>query len=696
MSSPVPRRACRRRTIARLAIWTVVLFAGAAAASQVFGLPASLDPAPSTEAATADRQLTELTSSDGQIVALLAGDPTDPAHAGRITATSAQLRLLDGVVDVVDQPSTNSDALVADDRTSSLIVVRLASGLDDDQIETVVAATRTIIRTELGDDVRLAGGTIIDEELGATAEADFLRADAIALPIVLALLAVALRSRRAALIGLVMVLVTITGSFLALYTLSLITDVSVFAINVVTMFGIGLTVDYCLLVIGRYRRELADGHSHSIAVERATSRAGRVVTFSGLTVAVALAGLIAFREPVIRSLGYGGIAATLVAVAAARTLLPILLGRFAGHIPPATTPHSTHDPAGGFARFTRFVQSHALTAVAIGIGLIAVFALPLRSLTLTGLDERSLPPDSVTRQVSRTIDAQFPAIQTHPIHVLIDPAPGDALDEFTEQVAQLSGVRTMTITDLGAVTLIDVSSTGTASDQRARQLVHDIRALTPPEGSTVAVTGEAAEDVDLTDSIRERLPAATAIIVIGTLLLLIVFTGSLLIPVKAVFLTGASLAASLGVLTFVFQQGHFADLIGFTPIGGLDPITLLLAATFAFGLATDYEVFVLGAILEEHHQGTATRQAVERGMQTTGRTITTAAALIITVFVGFATGDLAIVKQLGIGLAVAVTIDATLIRLVLVPATMTIAGQRNWWAPARLRRLTNALRIEHT
>lgn len=695
---PVPRshpaHRCRRRLV--LLAWGIVVLVGVAASSQLFDLPSNLDPAPSTEAERTEARIAELTGTDGRIVALVDGDPAAPELAAQISATSEELRALDGVDLVLEHPSTGAETLVASDRSASLIVASLRAGLDDDQTDLLLAHIRAAVDARLGDRARLAGGSIIDQELGDTAESDFLRADLLALPVVLALLGLVLRSRRVIAIGAAMVIVTVTGSFAALFALSKLTDVSVFAINVVTMFGIGLTVDYCLLVIGAHRRERAAGHPPAEAAHRAAWRAGRVVTFSGLTVAAALAGLVALREPVIRSLGYGGIAATLIAVTATRTLLPLLLERHGHAIPPAPTGAIELD-AGPLARLAHLLGRHAGIVTLTSLAVLAVLALPLTRLTLTGLDERSLPPGTGTRVISDAIAEKFPALDPNPVQVLIEPAPDpESLDRFVSATAALSGAGNARPSQIGPVTVVDVSTGRSASGPVAQRLVEAIRALDPPTGSTVGVTGEAAEDVDLARSIAARLPVALAITVGGTLLLLFLFTRSILIPLKAVAVTAASLAASLGALVWVFQDGHGAGVLGFTPIGGLDTVTVLLAATFAFGLSTDYEVFLLGAVLDERRRGATTATAIAHGLQRTGRTITTAAALLVVVFTGFATGELAVVKQLGIGLSIAVILDATLIRLVLVPSTMTLAGQANWWAPRPLQRLGGGVRVERS
>ncbi len=714
--SPTPRPPHRPIRVTRtFGAWAIVVVIGVIAGAFVFDrLSTSLDPVASSESIRTERRIEQLTKTAGSIVILAAGDPRLAPTAGVIRKAAARLDTVPGVVRVTDYTATNDAQLLASDGTASLIVASVAAGLDDDAGEEVLAAV-----TEISNDVlpgaQIAGGLSVDAELGATAETDLARADLVAIPIVLLLLAVALRSRLVIAFGLALIVATVTGSSAFVYALSLVTDVSVFAVNVVTMFAVGLTVDYGLLFIGAFQQHLSTHHRSNRsdtnttgvapdatsevneAINHARSTAGHTIIISGLTVAAALTGLLVFHEPVLRSLGFGGIGATLFAITAANTLLPALLARY-GHrmstrIDSANDHASTAASGARFARLATAVQRRPVLAVAFGIGVLAILGAPLTGLRAEGLDVRSLAIDSPLRVTVSHIAEKFPASRTEPITILATAnheAPELAI--YTATLRKLNGVTTVMTTSLGSGhTRIDVVPAATSADHRAQRLVNQMRDNRP--GFPIAVTGEAAEDLDFTTSLTERIPLAVTVVAVMTLLLLWALTGSVLIPIKAVVISALSLAASIGVMVWGFQDGHLAGLLNITPIGGLEPVIVLLTCVFAFGLSTDYEVFLLAAVLDARLHGEPTPMAITTAIRTTGRTITTAAALLVVVFVGFATGDLLIIKQLGVGLIVAVALDVTLVRLILVPATLTLFGNANWWNPPFLQRLHRRLPI---
>ena len=674
------------------------MLAGSIAGSVVFDrLSSSLDPVASSESKRTERRLQQLTGTAASVVVLVPGDPREPSTTELIRRATAQLAVTPGVVQVNGYPSASDPGLLASDGTASLITTSVAVGLDDDEIDRLMRHFQRISVDAFGGRAEVAGSLLVDSELGATAESDLIRADAIAIPLVLILLAFALRSRLAIVLGFVSIAATVTGSLALIYAISLVTEVSVFAVNVVTMFALGLTVDYGLLFIGAFKDHRrnhsslptnGDSSDVAAAVRFAQATAGRTIMVSGLTVAAALTGLLVFREPVLRSLGFGGIGATLFAITVANTLLPAMLTRY-GHTIPVNEARRGHGVR--FERLAALMQRRPAIALVFGLSILAFLAAPILGLRTEGLDIRSLPMDSPLRVTVSKIASQFPAARAEPITIIADTATTTpALKSYTATLQRLPKVATVTVSALtNQVSRIDVVPTGDSAGSDAQRVVATIRDSRP--GFTIGVTGEAAEDLDFTKSLTQRLPFAGIVIVAMTLALLWALTGSIVIPLKAVALSALSLSASIGALVWGFQYGHLAGLLDITPIGGLEPVIIVLTAVFAFGLSTDYEVFLLAAILDARRQGQPTPTAITAGIRNTGRLITTAAALLIIVFIGFAAGDLLIVKQLGIGLIIAVALDVTLVRLVLVPATLALLGQANWWMPAFLRRLHQRL-----
>jgi RND superfamily putative drug exporter len=464
--------------------------------------------------------------------------------------------------------------------------------------------------------------------------------------------------------------------------------VSVFAVNVATMFGLGLGIDYGLLMVNRFREERSAGLDIEHAVERTVATAGVTVAFSALTVAVALCGLFVLDVPALHSIAAGGIGVVLAAMAAALTLAPALLavaGRRigTGRGAPAATGGAGH---GYFARISRLVQRRAVPViVVVGLGL-AVVAAPLAHARFGRPDGRSLPRSSPSRQLWEIGHTQFPAQVAEPVTVVARTSSTDPrLAAWVDEVRALPGVRSVAVDVGNGIPVIDVMPAGGDQSDAAQRLVHTLRRDKP--AFPVLVTGNAAELVDFKAALFGRLPVALAIVAFATLVLLFLMTGSVVVAVKALVMNALSLGATLGVLAWVFQEGHLSGVLGFDSTGSLDVLAPVLVLLFALGLSTDYEVFLLSRIKEVYERTGDNDTAVAEGLQHTGRIITSAALLIVVVFAGFATGGFLVIKELGLGLAVAVVVDATVVRTLLVPATMKLMGERNWWAPQPLRRL---------
>ncbi|HKO83468.1 MAG TPA: MMPL family transporter, partial [Actinomycetota bacterium] len=575
--------------------------------------------------------------------------------------------------------------LIAEDRRAVMVRVELETGMPGGGFDRAVDRVGERLRAVHAPRVLVGGDEIAREEFQDQAQEDLERGETLALPVMLVLLLLVFRGFVAAVTPLLVAVVAVAGALLILLGVSHVADISAYSVNVITMLGLGLAVDYSLLVISRFREERAAGLELPEAIERTLATAGRTVAFSGLTVAAALCGLLAFAEPFLRSLAWGGIGVVLVAMVAAVTLVPALLGLWGRRIRPGPAPATDR---GVFYRLSRVVQRAAPVIVVAVAALLVLLAVPFRHARLENSGLESLPRSSASRQLFDTVDARFAGGGTDPIVVVVESVPGSPLvADYLHRVGQLPGVarvepRQGTPPQL---TVLDVVPQGTSEGPVATRLVQRIRALERPVA--VGVTGPAAFLVDYRDSLTSRLPYALGLIGLATFALLFLMTGSVVVPVKAIVMNMLSLGASFGALVWVFQEGHLSGVLGFDPPGMVDITVPVLIFVFAFGLSMDYEVFLLSRIKEAWDETGDNDRAVALGLQRTGRIVTSAAALIVIVFLGFAAGELLTIKEVGLGMAIAVVLDATVVRMLLVPATMKLMGRWNWWAPPAVRRL---------
>ena len=666
-----------RRTVA---VWLAVLVLGFGAAGALFStLDADLDGAASFESERVGERLARMDPGGGEVVAVVDGAPVGDEVLDAVRARP-------GVAAVNALPSADGEA--------TAIAVELAPGLGDGEEEDLVAAVAGDLRAIDAPEVLVGGELLLDEEVATLAEQDAQRGEMISLPVALVVMALVLGSALAAGLPLFVALSGVGATSLALVGVSALTDVSLYAVNVTLMLGLGLGIDYGLLVISRFREERGAGHDVPGAVRRTMATAGRTVVFSAATVAVALLALVVFPDPTIRSLAYGGIGVVLATMASALTLLPALLARF-GHRLSPQAPASSH---GAFARLARLVQRRAVPVViVVGAGLV-VLGLPFASARFDDIGVHALPESSETRQVAEAIDARFPQVTAEPVVAVADVAPdAPAVAAWLAEVQGLPGVASAVASEdvaVDGVTVVEVHAEGPSNGRTAQAVVGEVRALGPP--FAVGVTGDPAEIVDLRDSVTDRLPVAIAILVVATFALLFLMTGSVVVPLKAIVMNVLSLGATFGALVLVFQDGHLAGLLGFDPPGSLDLLMPVIVFLFAFGLSMDYEVFLLSRIREVWEETGDNDRAVAEGLQRSGRIITSAALLMVIVFAGFAAGEMVAIKQLGLGLAVAVVVDATVVRSLLVPATMKLMGRWNWWAPAPLARLHHRIGLRES
>ncbi|MFL5878501.1 MAG: MMPL family transporter [Actinomycetota bacterium] len=690
MFASLGRLVYRRRVLVVLA-WVLVLGAGVGVGGEVFGrLGTGSGLRDDAESVVVSDRVARMSDSGAEITGLLDGRRADdPAFRAEVADAVEDLEAMAGVHRVVGPwaagGSPPNNPLIAEDRRAVLVRVELETGMPGGGLDRAVDRVGERLRAVDAPRVLVGGDEIAREEFQDQAQEDLERGETLALPVMLVLLFLVFRGFVAAVLPLLVAVVAVAGALLILLGVSHVADISAYSVNVITMLGLGLAVDYSLLVISRFREERAAGLELPEAIERTLATAGRTVAFSGLTVAAALCGLLAFAEPFLRSLAWGGIGVVLVAMVAAVTLVPALLGLWGRRIRPGPAPATDR---GVFYRLSRVVQRAAPVIVVAVAALLVLLAVPFRHARLENSGLESLPRSSASRQLFDTVDARFAGGGTDPIVVVVESVPGSPLAaDYLHRVGQLPGVarvepRQGTPPQL---TVLDVVPQGPSEGPVATRLVQRIRALERPVA--VGVTGPAAFLVDYRDSLTGRLPYALGLIGLATFALLFLMTGSVVVPVKAIVMNVLSLGASFGALVWVFQQGHLSGLLGFDPPGMVDITVPVLIFVFAFGLSMDYEVFLLSRIKEAWDETGDNDRAVALGLQRTGRIVTSAAALIVIVFLGFAAGELLTIKEVGLGMAIAVVLDATVVRMLLVPATMKLMGRWNWWAPPAMRRL---------
>jgi RND superfamily putative drug exporter len=437
-------------------------------------------------------------------------------------------------------------------------------------------------------------------------------------------------------------------------------------------------------MVSRFREERAGGVDVAHAVEAMVTRAGRAIVFSSLTVIAAMSGLFAFGDPTFTSLAVGGVATVFVALAAALTLVPALTAVWGNKI----TPKAAQDSANGvFGRLARRVQRRPLLVAIASTGLLLAAALPFLGVHFSNGDYRVLPKSMESRQATDALLAGFPAMGATPIQIVAQVRPDSP--RTTAYVTELRGLDGVTDVSVESglrpgFTAIDVVPAGDGQGDTAQRIVHELRDHRP--AFSTLVTGRAAFLIDFEQRISSRLPYALALIALTTFVLLFLMTGSVLVPLKALLMNTLSLGATFGALVWIFQDGHLSSLLGFESFGAIEAWVPILIFVFGFGLSMDYEVFLMSRIKEAYDETGDSNAAVVTGLQRSGRIITSAAVLVLIVFLGFAAGENVGIKEMGLALAIAVAVDATIVRCLLVPATMSLLGAANWWAPPLLRR----------
>lgn len=524
-------------------------------------------------------------------------------------------------------------------------------------------------------------------------EEDLRIGEGIALPVSFLLMVIVFGGFVAAGMPLVGAIASIAGALASLLAFSYVIDLDATVVNVVTVLGLGLCIDYGLLTVSRFREELrarARGiPAHEITREQiveATARtvdsAGRTVIFSGLTVAISLGGLLVFEAPIMKAIGSAGLSVVLVAILVAVTLVPALAALGARRLLRKGTEQAPEH--GVFSRLATWVHDRPIPVIVGVLALLVLLALPALGLRMTSSGAELLPANAAQRVFFTDLARHYPTINGPDLRVVAQTSPERAA-AYAAALPKLHGHSVTGVPERisDRLSVIGVDVPGGPLGEDAREMVRLLKAERPD--FPTYVVGQASGLQDFTDSMLERAIPAFILVALATLVLLFLMTGSVVLPIKALLLNVVSLGASLGVVVWVFQQGHLEGLLHFESVGAVESMIPLLILAFGFGLSMDYEVFLLSRIVELHERGYSNDDAVVMGLQRSGRIITSAALLVVIVFSGFVAGQLLVIKETGVGLAVAVLVDATLVRMLLVPATMSVLGDWNWWAPPRLR-----------
>ncbi|MFD8245972.1 MMPL family transporter [Nocardia sp. NPDC059691] len=641
----------------------------------------------------------------------------DDATATAATNLVTELKSESGVAGVTSYWTDKSPALRSTDGTKGLIVASIL-GEEADVDKRVGDLADRFGGTHGPLEVRVGGYAMLLHETVQQSEKDVVLGESIAFPVTLIALLLVFGGLVAASLPLVVAMITVMITMGALWLIASVTDLAATATNVATLLGLGLAIDYSLLIISRYRDELVAGQQPAAAVAATMRSAGRTVAFSAVTVAVALSGLLFFPLLAVRSMGYAGLAVAVIAATVSLTVLPAILFLLGTKIDNGQLWWFLRAarPAPGEGAWHRLARFVMMRPVPIGLGvtaLLLVLGAPFLGVNLGFPDERSLPESMNNRQVTETIQRDFAATEQNGLFVVLPESAYSAagLDAYARELSEIEDVRRVdTVTGSYSHGGLLVAPTAAADRFRAENAAYltvvpdttdptvldriaaDVRGT--PAASPVLVGGVAAANTDAIGSVVSALPYALAFVVLIMVVVLFLLTGSVVLPLLAVVLSFLSLTATFGALVWIFQDGHLSGLLGFTVTGDLPPTVPVMLFGVAFGLAMDYQVFLLARIREEYLRTRSNALAVTSGLERIGRIVTAAAVLISLVFLGFLASDITFMKAFGIGLPLAVLVDATLVRGFLLPAAMELLGHWNWYAPGPLRRLHERFGIE--
>ncbi len=698
-------------------VWLLAVVAAFGSALGVFTQESLFDRLQSGEPTVSGENLTgrDLLTDAGQaatdqyMLQVSGVDATSPAVAQAAGSAAKKISAIDGVVSVgmpyvVPEGLQSPQAKVFfkdEDPTSDgfLTVVTLDPDLTSEEgkqtRERVDAEFDAMVEAVPGARAETGGLSELIDAITGQVERDLRTGEGVALPVSFLIMVLVFGGFVAAGMPVAGAIAAIGGALASLLGFSYLIDLDATVVNVVTVLGLGLCIDYGLLTVSRFREELrarAQGMPAKDipremvidATARTVDAAGRTVIFSGLTVAISLGGLLVFEAQIMRAIGSAALSVVLVAILVAVTLIPALAALGARRLLRKGTEQAPEH--GVFSRLAEWVHDRPVPIIFGVLALLVFLALPALDMRLTSSGKELLPTGATQRVFFEDLATHYPTLNGPDLRVVARTTPEKAA-QYAANLPELNGQKVegtpKAVND--QLSTIGVDVPGGPLDDNAREMVRLLQEDRPD--FPTYVVGQASGLQDFTDSMFERAVPAFALVALATLVLLFLMTGSVVIPIKALLINVVSLGASLGVVVWIFQKGHLEGPLRFDSVGALESMIPLLILAFGFGLSMDYEVFLLSRIVELHEQGYSNDEAVVMGLQRSGRIITSAALLVVIVFSGFVAGQLLVIKQTGVGLAVAVLIDATLVRMLLVPATMAVLGDWNWWAPRRLRRL---------
>ncbi len=690
--------------------WATLVGSGALLAISIAGLlmggtltsggplTSNLESARAANIITSEFSTSKVTSNFVLLFTSKTESVSDPAFKAAVTSALAPIdgdSRISSLITPYNAPSPRiAQAFTSTDGHQALVSIDLkSSGMQ-------ARKDYDALRAQVHSDTLAVQGTgfvAINEAFNKTLEADLQRAETVTLPVTLVLLVIIFASLVAAGLPLGVGVLTIVGGLAGTFFLNRFTDVSQYALNIVTLIGLGVSIDYSLFVVNRFRDELARGARREDAIATTMATAGRAITFSGVTVAVGLSAMLFFQGTFMASMGAAGAIVVAVAVVYALTFLPAMLSVLGPRVNRLRIPIFRRSTAGGgfWHGLATWVMRRPLVVLLPVVGFLLLAASPFIQLRLANGDVDMLPSHIEARQGYDQMVANFPGQDQTTFNIVVNypdgspQTPDRIANQFglTQRIEAIPGVLHVTTAGVGKhVVLIQATTASPATSDASRNIVKAIRADQGVVGGQVLVGGQTAVDLDVIKFIVDRTPLAVGFVVVFTYLVMFLLTGSVVLPLKAVLLNFLSIGASFGALVWIFQQGHLSTLLGFTP-QSIDPSIPVILFSIVFGLSMDYEVLLVSRIHEEYVRTGDNTQAVASGLEKTARLITGAAAIMVTVFLAFGLAEVVIIKAIGIGLAVAVAIDATLVRALVVPAVMRLLGDWNWWAPRPLRNL---------